>query len=552
MKKLAVVIGIIIVICVIFTSLIVVGLTKKGSKEETVFYENAYITECTEKQITFLHDKELHTFLGTLESDYRGLADVEIKNQKITKVYAKQEWIEGVLQSYNEEQIEVEGYGYLPRAEKLKVYSDYNNQIKEIEPKDLIVGSSNLQYIMANDMVCGIIKKEATNATNIRVLLKNQDSIYYNQIFVKGTLDWKLDSVVQSSNTYIDVIAYMNEHSLQKVIIDGGDGLLHLCDENGASNGNTYEGKFIIRREEDGFVLVNELPIEDYVRYVLPSEMPDSFSAEALKAQAVCARTFAYSQMKNATYASYGANLDDSTAYQVYNSAGSKKATDRAVRETVGEVITANNELITCYYFSTSPGFTTDMQVWQSETPLYIKKQNTTMEENLDLTTEEAFLEFINETPNSYDKTSPFYRWDATLDISNTVDESYGQLKNVTVSERNSSGYVTALTITYENGSVRMNHENEIRQFLGTYLNELVLSDGSKRTNFSMIPSACFAVTNTSEDCITLRGGGFGHGIGMSQYGADAMGDAGMNYKEIIKQYYENVEVVKMSGIDGF
>ena len=65
-----------------------------------------------------------------------------------------------------------------------------------------------------------------------------------------------------------------------------------------------------------GYVLINEIPMEDYIRYVLPSEMPLSFSYEALKAQAVCARTFTYGQMKNDTYARYGANLDDSIAYQ--------------------------------------------------------------------------------------------------------------------------------------------------------------------------------------------------------------------------------------------
>ena len=70
-------------------------------------------------------------------------------------------------------------------------------------------------------------------------------------------------------------------------------------------------------RKGDGYVLVNELPIETYLRYVLPSEMPTYFSYEALKAQAVCARTFAYKQMRQNAYAEYGANLDDSTAYQV-------------------------------------------------------------------------------------------------------------------------------------------------------------------------------------------------------------------------------------------
>lgn len=62
--------------------------------------------------------------------------------------------------------------------------------------------------------------------------------------------------------------------------------------------------------------------------------MPSTYDAQALMAQAVCARTFAYAQMHNGTYADYGANIDDSTAYQVYNSGGTYESTDKAVKDT--------------------------------------------------------------------------------------------------------------------------------------------------------------------------------------------------------------------------
>lgn len=87
-----------------------------------------------------------------------------------------------------------------------------------------------------------------------------------------------------------------------------------------------------MRRADEGYVLINDVPIETYLRYVVPSEMPTKFSYEALKAQAVCARTFAYKQMQGNTYAEYGANLDDSTAFQVYHAASAYEVTDRAVR----------------------------------------------------------------------------------------------------------------------------------------------------------------------------------------------------------------------------
>ena len=125
----------------------------------------------------------------------------------------------------------------------------------------------------------------------------------------------------------------------------------------------------ILRKKGGGIVLINELPVEDYVRYVLPSEMPSSFNREALKAQAVCARTFAYRQMKSDDYAEYGANLDNTTAYQVYHGAEPTKATNQAVRDTQGMVLTSEGELIDCYYYSTSAGYGENLEGWDAKSP---------------------------------------------------------------------------------------------------------------------------------------------------------------------------------------
>ena len=75
------------------------------------------------------------------------------------------------------------------------------------------------------------------------------------------------------------------------------------------------------------------------------------------------------------------------------------------------------------------------------------------------------------------------------------------------------------------------------------YQTEIQLNNGQIRTDISMVPSACFEVAELSEGKIVLRGGGFGHGIGMSQYGAKTMAELGNSYKDIIEYYYENVVV---------
>ncbi len=520
--------------------------TEAGDPDRELLIRNVYITESGSGKITFLYENEPYTLKGKLKEPYRGVADIQIKKQKIQKIFAKRDSIEGTLLSYTDKQIEVEGYGFVPCADTCHVYAEYDGSIRQIAMPDLIVGSSKLCYIVAEDKICAVIQKEKTKTEHIRVLLKNGDSVFWPELYMKGSGTWSIDSIVQVPGASVDILGYMKRNSFQTAVIGCSDGYLYRTGADGAEIGSGYEGSFYVRLEENGCVIVNELPVEDYVRYVLPSEMPETFSAEALKAQAICARTFAYSQMKSDTYAAYGANVDDTTAFQVYHAAGTKEATDRAVKETEGMVIVSEGELITCYYFSTSPGVTEDMEVWQSESPAYLAKRDTTEAGSGDLSSAENFAQFIRSKPAGFDQDSPFYRWTAKLDIAGAASAELGKLKTLLVSKRSTSGFVLSLTASYENGSQLVERENDIRRFMGQYLKEVTLADGTVRTDFSMIPSACFEISEISGSTLTLTGGGFGHDIGMSQYGADAMGRSGKNCMEIIDAYYQNVSVQKI------
>ena len=104
--------------------------------------------------------------------------------------------------------------------------------------------------------------------------------------------------------------------------------------------------------------MINELSVEDYLKAVVPSEMPSSYGMEALKAQAVCARTYAYKQMEDARLKEYGADVDDSVNFQVYRNLSPTEPTDQAVESTRGEILCQNGEPIEAYYFSTSSGRT--------------------------------------------------------------------------------------------------------------------------------------------------------------------------------------------------
>ena len=161
--------------------------------------------------------------------------------------------------------------------------------------------------------------------------------------------------------------------------------------------------------------------------------MQISFGHEALKAQAVCARTFAYSQMHNQSYAQFGANIDNTTAFQAYHNTGRYPESDAAVDETAGEVITCNGELITCYYYSTSPGVTNDMSAWESEDNEYIACSGMEFSNNLNLRIETDFSKFIQQQVECYDSGSSFYRWNSVLDVSSIKEENKGKLINLSI-----------------------------------------------------------------------------------------------------------------------
>ena len=111
-------------------------------------------------------------------------------------------------------------------------------------------------------------------------------------------------------------------------------------------------------------ILVNELPLEEYLYAVVPSEMPASYELEALKAQAVCARSYAYNQTQGLSYPEYNAHVDDSTSFQVYGNSKEQESAVRAVDETRGQKLWYQNQVVTAYYYSTSCGKTTGIEAW--------------------------------------------------------------------------------------------------------------------------------------------------------------------------------------------
>lgn len=561
MKLLGIVLLVITAVSVVLTFLIVARLTHPAGEDgetQMVFkesvsgtIENAYVLSNEENKVIILYHGKKYIASQTAEKDYTGVADLELSQGKIVHIYAKPQGVSGVLASYTKDTVQIEGYEPLGCVDNLPVYvmqeEEDEQAVRQGSLSDLIVGNTKVQLVVAGKKACALVVYSQVQPKKIRVLLKNKNQITYSDLTVKcsgvclvGEKEYQKGELIHA----MDCLAGKKEG--EDVCVTPRKGLLYLCDSSGKKQGFGYEGTLIFRKKGEGLVLINELPVEDYVRYVLPSEMPSSFSEEALKAQAVCARTFAYRQMKSEDCAGYGANLDNTTAYQVYHGAEPTEETNQAVRDTEGMVLTFGGELIDCYYYSTSSGYGENLEVWDAKSPLYLTQGKYTAGGRKNLSKRSLFHSFINKSVSSYDDASPYYRWTAVLSDKLGMDEKYGKLKGMKVEERSRSGYVLKLTVSFETGDRTYEKENDIRYALGKYLLSLTLADGSKRTSFHSVPSACFEVASVGDGTIVLKGGGFGHGIGMSQYGADAMGREGKSWQEILAYYYKDVEVTSV------
>lgn len=309
-----------------------------------------------------------------------------------------------------------------------------------------------------------------------------------------------------------------------------------ICVENiERGYGNpTYSGTLELRTTAEGIAVINELPVEDYLCKVVPSEMPASYELEALKAQAVCARSYAYRQMQEYSYPEYEAHVDDSTKYQVYNNSSVQDSSTKAVKETAGEEVWYKGNVATTYYYSTSGGKTTDISAWGSS----VGEGN-------------AFLQSVKVKgkDGDYEKELPWYRWEAVIPVKVLSDlvginlgADIGEIQDVDVTKRGAGDIALQISFTGDKGSVTVDTENKIRTAFGGNGYRITKNDGTTVDSMSLLPSAFFTIEKAGDQFV-IKGGGLGHGIGMSQNGANEMAKEGKTYKEILQTFYQNVTI---------
>lgn len=312
-------------------------------------------------------------------------------------------------------------------------------------------------------------------------------------------------------------------------------GRLTVLSMNRGYGNPVYRGKLELFSTAEGIVIVNELPMEQYLYGVVPSEMPASYEPEALKVQAVCARSYASVQTKGLNYPEYSAHIDDSTAFQVYGNSAEQERANAAVDATCGEKLWHDGEVITAYYFSTSAGRTTDIEAWGSRPE------------------EKGYLQSVAvcDGARDYESQLPWYRWNARIPadvlgnlICLNTQTDIGALQSLEVTKYGAGGVALELEAVGDMGRVTVNTENKIRRALGGAGYTITKQDGTVVESMTLLPSAFFTVS-CEDGSYVIDGGGFGHGIGMSQNGANEMAKKGKNYKEILSFFYRGIEITE-------
>lgn len=570
-------------------------LAIKQVKDDTISLENVWIIDGKEKSISVFINGVERTFQteNVLAEEITSVVgDLIISNQRVTKVSVKPNRISGKVLAATKEYIEIEDYGKIDVEDNYRIYKIYGDVESKVS-NAVLVGYTVTDFVVSNDKISAALIKESAKAENIRVLLKTTGfkDIFHSKVVLTSnepftiTYGKKTKKYDAKEQVTIKPTSKMLEEGRLRVKTTN-TGKITVSSIERSYGIPSYRGSLEIVSYEQGLTIVNELPLEEYLYSVVPSEMPTSYGKESLKVQAVCARSYAYNQLLTNQYSEYGAHVDDSTSFQVYNNVEENASSIEAVRDTYGKVLDYDGEVITAYYFSTSCGYTSSAsEVWMNNTPLEYLTGKLQVDEDkskeLDLTEDKKFRDFIiNDDYETYDSDFAWYRWQTKVsleDLKSTIDaklqsrynansrliltlvggkyvstpiNTVGNIKSITITKRATGGVATEVIIKGSKNTVKVISEYNIRILLSPSGNDVVRKDDSKISNMSLLPSAFIIIDEiTKDDTLTgykIRGGGYGHGVGMSQNGVKAMVEAGFKYEEILEHYYTGVNIASI------
>ena len=268
-------------------------------------------------------------------------------------------------------------------------------------------------------------------------------------------------------------------------------------------SGMKYFGNIEVWKGEGGLYIINEISLEDYVKGVVAAEVGSKWESEALKAQAVAARTYSLYQRLNNVTSKMRYHLTSTVLHQAYKGNDVPASIAKAVDDTKGEVLMYDGSPIIAYYHSTSGGITEDpAEVFGKSYP-YLKS----IETNCEL--------------------SPYYMWEKRIpvaDIERAMNVS--GLKDIIIDSYTVSNRVKVFRLVTESGEV-----------------EVSGVDFRKNIGWDELPSTLITDITRDGTIYIFEGRGYGHGVGMCQWSALEMAKEGKSYREILSRFYPGTTI---------
>jgi stage II sporulation protein D len=261
-------------------------------------------------------------------------------------------------------------------------------------------------------------------------------------------------------------------------------------------------------------LIINRVDIEDYLAGVLAKEMDNLWPVEALKAQAVVSRTFTIyladiNRSKKLPY-----DIKNSILNQVYNPSDISKKIEESVKSTFGEVLSYKGKIVQVFFHACCGGKTAySSDVWGGIYP------------------------HISSVVDPYCKNTPYYKWEKTFtgnQISNILRLS--RIDRIEVWGRDDSGRATLLKVFLKNGNITTLTGHRFRIQVNNSASKILF------TAPDVLPSTYFTVKKEGEEFI-FEGFGYGHGVGMCQWGSRIMAEKGFGYEQILNHYFPKLEI---------
>lgn len=367
---------------------------------------------------------------------------------------------------------------------------------------------------------------------------RGEADVVINVLHSRGYFDTNIEEVPQ------DIAVISISDSKGKLIHLGNTPALFIPTSGMFTlNGKQYRGSAEIALDAyGGFSVANRIKVEDYLYSVLPKEMPPLSHPEALKSQAIIARSYL---MKNkGRHMVDGFNLCDSPDCQVYGGVVSETAaTTQAVDSTRGMLLEYDGEVVNALFHSTCGGRTAAFtDSWSGEGPKYLVSVNDGIAISTPLDSESKLKSFLKKS-GAFCDTSKYYRWEKSYtkkelenvfektvpEFSNNPDLKFGKLIDVKITSYLGSGRAERLEITADTGKYAF-EKDAIRWVMGN----------TKSTMFYIEKKGSGASTK-----YVLHGAGWGHGVGLCQIGAMNMAKKGFVHEKILDHYYPGAKIVR-------